>query len=345
MAVRPLWSPPRLAAGERIEAYTGINTARIDLPGSSSDALMVSAAPLLAENEAGVLRPINTQLRPVAGVGWEPENTRVPVKFAERLDNGVTLGLGTGDVRVRVRGAAKVPGVLRGGKLFYVGGAVDTDVITEALPEGASISWAVRSPRASDVVTLDLELPPEVRLVADDAKVLLMRGAVVVGEIAPPRAVDAQGTAVPVAYEVDGTAVTVRTRHTGRDVAYPISVDPVITDVTWYVADPYPAAWGGPTGAGWGFDTQQPGSFTRSATGAPLGITALGCDTCGGSAWWAYTAPANSRIFRAEFHGAWHWGLGRGGSVSAGLFNGSSPAPQVGNGAHKIFENDQWSTM
>lgn len=46
--------------------------------------------------------------------------------------------------------------------------------------------------------------------------------------ISPPRALDAQGSNVPVSYEIDGTDLLIVTRHRSLSVAYPILVDPQI---------------------------------------------------------------------------------------------------------------------
>jgi hypothetical protein len=48
------------------------------------------------------------------------------------------------------------------------------------------------------------------------------------GEIAPPSAVDSDGTPVPVSLSIDGGHVIVSAPHRGRGYAYPILVDPLV---------------------------------------------------------------------------------------------------------------------
>ena len=54
--------------------------------------------------------------------------------------------------------------------------------------------------------------------------------------VAPPTARDAQGQAVPTSLSVAGSDVVVSVLHRGRDVAYPVELDPTVQNgpnMTW----------------------------------------------------------------------------------------------------------------
>jgi hypothetical protein len=93
-----------LLAGERITAYVGPNTARIDEPGSAVDTLMVSSTPLVARDAAGDLAPVDTTLTAVSG-GWRPVNTASEVSIGEQMTDGIALGPASEPLVVRPGGA------------------------------------------------------------------------------------------------------------------------------------------------------------------------------------------------------------------------------------------------
>jgi hypothetical protein len=316
VAVQPAWQPPSLMPGERIDAYVGSNVARIDVPGSSVDTLMVSSTPLVIPDAAGDLAPVDTTLTAV-GDGWRPANTTAKLSIGQRIADGITLGDAPQRLVVRAGGNGNTRGQLVGGKVFFPNADVDTDTIVEATSTGVSVAWAVRSPAAPESERLQFDLPADVTLRAVGQDVVLARGSLTVGTISAPVATDAQGTPVPVQYVLTGpNTVEVRMAHRKRDIAYPVAIDPV---VDYYgvpvLLDPDGS---GPLTRGW-WPSANGGNVWASAPDQPPFQLAASSGGWGYS-WFAYTAPRASFITRAEFQGATHYNPGGATIVHAGLY-------------------------
>ena len=192
--------------------------------------LIESPWPLRAEDEEGDERPVDLSL--VEGeAGFEPANAATDVTLPKELSNGLRIG----QVRVVPAGVAEgAPSGPDGDRVFYGNAQIDTDVVVTPLVTGAEVFWQLRSPRAGEELTLDLELPDGAIVQATEVgSAVVSKDGRRVAVVTPPVAEDAQGRDVPVEMAVRGRQLVLSIPHRERDVAYPILVDPVIEDY-WY---------------------------------------------------------------------------------------------------------------
>lgn len=289
VATQPAWRPPRLRRGEKVVAYTSATTMLVDEPGSSSNVMVESSWPLVTEDAQGALAPTDMTLQPLVSGGWAPANSPVQDVIGQDLGAGVMLGAGAGTLAIHPGGAQSAAGVRSANKIFYANSDLDVDTIVEPMPNGVALNWTLRSPLASEQTSMTLDLPAGVTLLASGAAVNLVQGGRVVGTVSPPLAWDAQNTQVPVRYEVSGSTITVTTSHHGRDLAYPVSVDPVL----WYdqgngiALDPGLAQYVAPQTANWVY-TALPGyesSFYGGFTGGRFFISAAAGLSAGNAVW------------------------------------------------------------
>jgi hypothetical protein len=195
----------------------------------------------------------------------------------------------------------------------------DTDAVVQALPHGIETFLLLRSADSpedavyearGDGVTLRAA-------VGDPSRIEIVRGDEAIGYVERPAAWDAEGEPVPIAWEVrDGNRLALRFPHRGRDFAYPIAVDPVITD--GYMENfnldssgnqanrTYGSYWNDPF-VGWAFTENRANYFPHyiSTDDATRGLTVYGYqgvfyyDNDYGE--WYWQAPRQAFIERADF--------------------------------------------
>lgn len=228
---RPMWAPPTLQKGEKLVAFSSEQSARIDMPRSERDAIVSSTVePIAIVDSDGKLAAIDTTL--VAdGERFRAIRTKAGAEFPLTLSDGAIVGKGAkGEVRLKLGGSSSRATVTGdSAKLFYANSQTDTDTILEALPRGAAVSWALRSPLSPESLKMEFEGDAGRFELLADGSVAFEAGKLGRGEISPPVAYDAQGTKVEARYEVDGDDVTVKVPHAAADIAYPIVVDPLVS--------------------------------------------------------------------------------------------------------------------
>ncbi|MGB1583060.1 MAG: hypothetical protein ACPHCI_04655, partial [Solirubrobacterales bacterium] len=156
----PAWKPPMVPKGAQVAGYTSETTARIDMPRSRADAIVESTAGPLATSNGKQFKPVDLRLER-ADKTWSPKNAKVEATFPADLSDRIrlALGKGLGDIEIGL-GDVKSLAVPSGDeKLFYANALTDTDVIAEALPEGAAVSWTLRSVRSPESLPLQLKFP------------------------------------------------------------------------------------------------------------------------------------------------------------------------------------------
>lgn len=349
VATQPAWQPPKLRNGEKVLAYTSPTTMLVDEPGMSSNVVVESSWPLVTQNDTGDLAPTDMTLQESVSGDWSPANSPVPDVIGAALGSGVRLGAGAGTLMVLPGGARDAAGVRVANKVFYANTDADIDTIAEPTPNGVVLNWTLRSPSASEQTSMTFDLPVGVSLRAAGPSVDLVQGRMVVGTVSPPVAWDAQNTQVPVHYDVSGSTITVTTSHHGRDLAYPISVDPAIEygqGENRVTLDPgnYPGAtqmanWVFGAAAGYApyfAHASTPDAFLiQAATGLPAG-----------SAAWM-NSRGNAFVTRVDFPdlrfnaaanvcmsaGLWNWASGNPTAETgyAGIYGGPSAAGMFGN--------------
>lgn len=116
--------------------------------------------------------------------------------------------------------------VLDEGVIAFPGENSSSSVIVGEV--GVQVLTTIADDRAPTRFTYRLALPPEHTLSSRDGIVEIVdeRGRAAV-TIAAPWAMDADGDAIPTAYEVDGDTLIQVIEHTTSDVSYPVVADPI----------------------------------------------------------------------------------------------------------------------
>jgi len=327
VAVTPAWQPPALKPDERIKAYTGPHTAVLDIPGSKTDAIIESSAPMIAKTEDGVMAPVDTTLVDAASGGWKAVNVPARTTIGRTIGDGISVGDDGDRVVVTPGGRTGTVGRIDSGKAIFPNSDVDTDTIVEPTPTGVSVAWTLRSPAAAESQTMHVSLPAGVTLRAQGPSLVLMRGTETVGAVSAPVATDAQGTSVPASYALVGpNDIEVRVPHRKRDIAYPVAIDPYLdwyySDITlfdndnnwvfeindWRAAG-WSQAWNGGSPPRW-----------NELWGDPdINPNQNGHQNSTYGAWLRQTAPNASYIFRADFWSLVHDASGT--NLRVGLFD------------------------
>lgn len=327
-ATRPFWPKPELGPGETIQRYVDDNEAVVDRA-EGRDLLLASTAPLRADGDSDHAAPVNTTL---VGSGDDiaPVNAPVDVEISHDPDEGARLGDAGIGVAVPHSNSGSNAAVTED-KAFYanVGEGRDTDLIIGTVPEGLEVAFQLRSAASPEDPTLALDLPEGAELHAAPESGLsggsatgawVSRDGETIARILPPIAEDADHSPVPAWYEARGSELAVRVDHRGRDVHYPILVDPLIEDYSG-TPDPAnsefrnenntsPSKWlwgqsgsaGPPRTADWGpFNGSQGGTAPTTGSGLKIRMDAGGYYPAGSWAHWMWVAPPNSRIVRTDF--------------------------------------------
>lgn len=222
------WAAKRAAAARL--SFLGDYAMRIDRPGADDSLAISTGIPLRSRNDAGRKAPVDLRLTSTR-TGFEPNNPLTSVWFPARLKDGISLG--SSGLRL-ISGADGVDAVARrvGDRVFYGNMAADTDAIVNAVPRGFEWSLQIRSPDAPTVHPARFALPADshLRLLPSGDAAEVVRGGKRLALIEPAWAVDANGRAVEVAYEVRDDTLLLNVRHRSHKTAYPVYVDPVIDD-------------------------------------------------------------------------------------------------------------------
>jgi YD repeat-containing protein len=293
--------PARFLSDARLDQPLGETAAQVTSEGKTS--LMEGSMPVQAEDEDGELSKVDLTLEKTAE-GYEPLNPLVEVTIADSPEEGVEVG--EEGVAISQVGAEDVAPRPFGDKnIFYseVEAGSDTDLLISPTSTGVEIFDLLRSVESPETLRFHLDLPGGAsmrRNGAGGAEVVGADGSIL-GEVAPPRASDAQGRQVPVALELEGELIVLRTAHREEEVAYPILVDPEYQAVeenwysSWYNNDKLAGlnAWGwSENQSGWlhhGFeDTSWPGHKGLMIATEPGNLP--------GGQWgqWIYSAPNSS---------------------------------------------------
>ena len=239
----------RAAGGElAVESAPGRGTrVRVSLPQTPRSAgIVASSVPLTARGAHGELAPVDLGLVPRDGA-LEPKLGVSEVRIGRRLGDGIAVA-GTGVRVVAAAGAAGDPAELRQGRAVWPNALRDTDVVATALPAGAGVAYQLRSPDSPQAIRMPLDVPPGATLqAAADGGLDVRDDGWTVARISAPVAVGADGAPVPARLVVDGPGqVSLAVAHREADAAYPVLVDPEITNApvngtqTWSFTS-YPA--------------------------------------------------------------------------------------------------------
>jgi len=244
---KPGWRPFKPREKERILRYTAPDQAELDTP-RKGKTRVESTLPLRTKDEDGKLVPVDVTLKD-SGVSFEPRAPLARLRIGKQLGDGVALE-GTG-ISVVATGPATGEAQLVEGKPFWSNVATDTDYFLRVQPEGVESLWQLRSQDSPEELRLRFELPSGASL--REAKredgpggtgslgtsVEVVRDGHVLTHVSAPLTVDAEKWPLPTTMRVDGDSVIVSVKHQGRDVAYPLLVDPImaVTEKYWAFND------------------------------------------------------------------------------------------------------------
>jgi YD repeat-containing protein len=226
--------PARFLSNAELDRPLGESAGVVTKEGQTS--LMEGPIPVEAENEAGELEKVDLSLE-ASPEGFEPENPIVDTTIGATAEEGVELG-GEEGLEVTQAGADDSSGRAFGDKniLFpEVDEGSETDLLVSPTASGVELSDLLRSVDSPDTLRFHLSLPAgaSLHLVAGGAAEVEGSDGSTLALIPKPSGVDAQGTYVPVALEVEGDSIVLQTHHREEDLAYPIFIDPEVVYEDW----------------------------------------------------------------------------------------------------------------
>jgi RHS repeat-associated protein len=330
----PPYEPLPLAEEEEVVRYQGDIGALVE-GDDGRKYLAESSWPLRSDVGSGELSPVDMRLD-AETEAFVPRNPLVKTRFAKDVAGGIAfpdngLSLRFRSVSPSPRPPGDEPGQRLGNQAFYANVERDTDMLAAPLPNGTEVFFQLRSEASPERAALDFELPEgaELRLV-DGGK----GGAEVVEEapgplaqleegdqaeperiafIPPAMAADAEGVPFDVSYAVEGASLVVRFPHRGKDLLYPLMVDPVVE--LYKISDPNTGATTGLTDpfTDWIYSTNAPAGYMNSnkdgADGNGLYVWTYGGAVYSSGYWgqwaWQFSVPNESRsgvyIGRGDF--------------------------------------------
>jgi hypothetical protein len=215
-----------LADDQRVVRYMGERTALVETGDAGARSVVDSGFPLRARDEAGDMRPVDLDLDAIEG-GWEPANGALRLRFGDRGDRALSF---EGDFAIALSRA--IAGVRSSNEIFFADVERDTDALFAPVASGARVAFQLRSDASPEDLRLAVHTAPgvDLRLVDDAGRaeaIEFMRAGKPIGLMSAPVALDADGEPVDVGLRVDGDTIVVHVEHRGRDLMYPIAVDPV----------------------------------------------------------------------------------------------------------------------
>jgi RHS repeat-associated protein len=229
----PTHDPARLIGDLNIEKASDANTAVIAV-GDDQKRLVESSTPLLAENDQGDKAPVDLELVDRQG-RFEPRNPITDLSLPGTGQGEIKLG-SQDPLGIGLESAGNTVGAARqlDGAVFYPDTDVDTDAIASPLGAGLELFTQLRSADSPETLRFPLSLPAGAELEQVDGGLEVRRGDDILWQIRPPEAWDARGVSVPVSMAASGSDVLISVSHRDRDYLYPLLVDPVYEDATYW---------------------------------------------------------------------------------------------------------------
>ncbi|HTU80074.1 MAG TPA: DUF6531 domain-containing protein, partial [Solirubrobacteraceae bacterium] len=251
--------------------------------------------------DGGVKRPVDLRLRETP-TGFAAANPLHRVVVARRLSGGVSVGPHA--IRIVPQGT-DVSGRLSGGNSVFFGDVgPDEDVAVTPTVSGAEVFTVLRSRLSPELLRYRVALPHGAVLRSMVGGAAISLDGRELAYIPSPSVIDAQMQAVPARMTVSRDEVRLRVFHRGRDVAYPLLVDPALVEPSKF--------------QGWTFHSASGMQGPRpAALEAPSGEY-----PDGSSGEWVWTRPdLDTRIVDVNFYdiswsatgeAEWELGLGSG---------------------------------
>jgi hypothetical protein len=221
----------RATAGDRVLEYPSENSAIVDPAGPGiARELRLSDLPLRVEDGDGTKRPVDLTL---VDRGDDFAPTAALGDFAVSKQSSVGLSL-TDGYRLAPAGN-DVSGTLDGNSVFYANVDTDTDWVVSPKAAGVETHYILRSQDSPEVMRLHVGLQPGAQLeLGDQGDVSVVMNGEKVGYLTPTYTWDANHQAVDTQVSVDGSDIVLTVPHHGKDVAYPLEVDPTTSAMFWF---------------------------------------------------------------------------------------------------------------
>jgi hypothetical protein len=356
----PLYSPTKVEAGQKFERFTGDYGATISGVGPKGESVLrVSMLPMRVDEGEGRKEPVDLTLEDAVDV-FRPRTPLQTVSMAKQSAVGVTLPGGFTLAPV----GEDVSATLEDNAVFYANVNTDTDWVVRPDPMGIEAYFVLRSQDSPEQLRMHVGLQPGAKLeLGDDDDILIKMNGKTIGHITPPRTWDGNDQPVATETEIDGSDIVLTVRHQGRDVAYPLQVDPEVTAGFYfqYQGDEVWSYWGwyDSTGTGYGSTTGKFGHFGGNAyAGRSLYINVPypgqyfnGYPACCGyeKAFWYFRGPGNGRIYHVRMNSSNNdvpgslqlcafWGI-----ANANIDSFEGGANGEGCGPHYNFGYDFWN--
>jgi RHS repeat-associated protein len=214
-----------IASQGKIVRYRDDHTAVVRTPTGLE--VESSTAPLRVASGSGRKLPIDLGL--LRGKdAIEPTRPLRPTTIGDRLDEGVAL-TATG-LSLTMVGRQASAALIEGDEAFYGEVAEDTDAVATPKLGGVDLSALLRSVDSPEELRYRVGLPLGARLMSEGGGAVIRRGDALMGRISAPWARDAQGMLVPVTMQVRGDELRLNVAHGDKAYAYPILVDPELTE-------------------------------------------------------------------------------------------------------------------
>lgn len=330
---RPSWRPADAQPGVRALKYLDSRTMLVRDGAENRKALLVSDTPLWTEDEDGEPARVSTKL--VAdGDELVTENALVDVAIARDADEGVEFVDQSATLVPVVAEGARVDTVASSDRVTYTNIDRDTDLSISPTAIGVQTHHVLRSVDAPQSLPMKFDLPDgaEIKPVEGGGAAVTKDGKEI-GSVSAPIAADAQGQTVQSKLRLDGDEVIVDVEHQGKDLAYPIVVDPtyVIDQNPWYDV----TAQAGP----WRFGTPWPGYFFLGQTGDGAKYLYSAANANFGHTTWGWMinsvpGAGGGFTYATQFYNLSHSSQGT--CVSAGIFN-SAAGDWDRDGSHHAY--------
>jgi hypothetical protein len=292
--------------GARVRRWHGRGAATIETPDGKRSVVMATS-PLTAGGASP--RPIDLGLE-AQGDDFVPEEAAVPVEIGRDVRDGFAFPEQDLGVRLETKSEGQeANGVLTSDRAFWAGVAgQDADYFAKPVPAGAETYFQLRSAASPERFAFRFDLPAGAELrtrqtgpLTRDTAVQVVRDGRLIAELPPASAHDADGTSVDVMYSVAGNRLVLDVAHRGRDLKYPLLVDPI-----WSIN--YGKA------SGTAFDNWQQHYFGMNSSNVwllaynppnPLlevklnGATSFSGGAQGG---WRFTTYGHAKIFKVYWH-------------------------------------------
>jgi hypothetical protein len=293
-----------------------------------------STSPLRDKNAQGKTASVDLSLKDM-GTQLAPENALAPMKIKER--SAAKVRFPAIDLSFGLAGGAKArTATVRSDRAYFAETETDSDAFVAPTPDGAELSVQLRSEDSPERFSLAFDLPEGATLKRAVSKhpipndppqtIEVAKDGKPIAYVSPPIAHDAEGMAVPSKITAKGDRVILEVDHRGRDLMYPLIVDP---EVHQYFID---AAWSdwvwgqslGASSGGFGRAVNDPAYYPRGLYQSHPTNT---YNANYSYANFVYRAPPNTHIYRFTPAGMAHEPLTINGLNHTVWFNGIMNSP------------------